>query len=273
MGKIHDAIEKAQKKTRKPGQTLPDQRQKNDNEKITPVNQNVVQLHTNHNSMGLKPDDSLVTFFKPHSMESELIKNIRTNILFPEHGNPVKTILVTSASPEDGKTFTSANLACSIAQGIEEYVLLIDCDLRKSSVHKIFGFGRVEGLSDYLMNEKQVSDIIYKTPIPKLSIIPAGRAIPPNPTELLSSNKMAALIEEAKHRYNDRFIVIDSPPPQLTSETKAIARQVDGVLLVVNNRKTKKKMIREVVEEIGKDKIIGVVLNKVGSRSMKKPRL
>jgi len=177
-------------------------------------------------------DPNIVTAFKPYSVESEQFRQLKNSILFPDKRTPPRTIMVTSTAPNEGKSFVSANLSTIIAQSIDEHVLLIDCDLRKPSIHKMFGFGETDGLSQYLLNEKPLIPLLLKTYLSKLTILPGGH-IPPNPSELLSSEQMRRLIHEVKMRYSDRYIIIDTPPPYLTSETNAIARHVDGIILVV----------------------------------------
>jgi protein-tyrosine kinase len=208
-----------------------------------------------------KADENLVTLLNPQSFESEQFKILRTNLLFPASGKPPRTILVTSAVPGEGKSFVSANLAVSIAQSIEEHVLLVDCDIRRPSQHRNFGFDDVPGLSEYLSRKIPLSSVLLKTQVKKLSILPGGTP-PPNPSELLSSEPMSELVEEVKQRYPDRYIVIDSPPPKFTAETAALARQVDGIVLVVNSGKTPRGLIEELVETLGKEKILGIVMNR-----------
>ncbi|MCA1785068.1 MAG: polysaccharide biosynthesis tyrosine autokinase, partial [Desulfobacteraceae bacterium] len=205
-------------------------------------------------------DKSLVTVFTPHSIESEQFRMLKNNILFPEKGTPPKTIMVTSPSPGEGKTFVAANLAATIAQNIDEYVLLIDCDLRSPYVHKVFGLTDPPGLSEYLSQARPLSSLLVKTFLEKLTILPSG-AIPRNPSELLSSEQMRRLLTEVKTRYSDRYVIIDTPPPYLTSETNALARHVDGIILVVRQGKTRKKEIQNILDIYGKEKIIGVVQN------------
>ena len=211
-------------------------------------------------------DKNLVTFLKPHSIASEMFKILRGNILFPQSGTPPKSIMITSAVPGEGKSFVSANLAVSIAQNINEHVLLVDCDIRRSGIHKILGLGDLKGLSEYLRGEIDAQQIFCKTEMKKLTILPGGRP-PHNPAELLSSKKMSELLVEVKERYADRYIVIDSPPPQLTAETSAIARQVDGVLLVIKSGSTPKDLVADLVDIVGRDKILGCVLNWFDLRS------
>lgn len=205
-------------------------------------------------------DANLVAYYKPQSMEAEFFKILKTNILFPTKGKPPRSILVTSAVPGEGKSFVTANLAISIAQGIEEHVLLIDCDMRRPTIHSKFGIPGLIGLNEYLTKGVPLSSLLEKTAVEKLTILPVG-GLPNNPTELLSSDHMKKLLDEVKQRYSDRFILVDSPPPQLTAETSALAKRVDGVLLVIKAEKTPRKLVYELIEQIGKEKIIGVVLN------------
>jgi protein-tyrosine kinase len=206
-------------------------------------------------------DPNLVVYHDPTSVEAEIFKVLRNNILFPQDGVPPRSIMVTSATPGDGKSFVAANLAISIAQGIEAHVLLMDCDMRRSSVHRKFGFNDdVHGLSEYLSKGVPLPSLLQKTVVEKLTILPGGRT-PDNPSELLSSQVMKDLIDEAKNRYQDRFIIVDSPPPHLTAETTALATYIDAILIVVRSGKTPKSLMDSLIEKIGREKIIGVVLN------------
>jgi len=210
-------------------------------------------------------DKNLVALLKPQSFETEQFKILRTNLLFPTSGRSPRSIMVTSAVPGEGKSFVSSNLAISIAQSIQEYVLLMDCDIRRPCVHNRFGFKNVPGLSEHLTRGVPLNSLILKTAVNKLSILPGGKP-PHNPSELLSSQHMSKLLQEVKYRYSDRYIIIDSPPPKLTAESGAISRQVDGVILVVEYGRTPRNMISDLIEIIGKDKILGVILNKLDMR-------
>gem|GEM_PF-559259 len=210
-------------------------------------------------------DKNMVTLLKPQSFEAEQFKILRTNLLFPSSGKSPRTILVTSSVPDEGKSIIAANLSVSIAQSIQEHVLLIDCDIRRPCVHTQFGFGDVPGLSDHLSKGIPVSSLLLNTKVNKLSILPGGNPYY-NPSELISSQQMSRLLQEVKYRYSDRFIVIDSPPPKLTAESSALSRQVDGVLIVIEYGRTSREMVSDLVNTIGKDKIIGVVFNKLDMR-------
>ena len=205
-------------------------------------------------------DRNLVSLLNPQSYEAEQFKILRTNLLFPVSGSSPQSILVTGALPGDGKSFVSANLAVSIALNINRHVLLIDCDLRKPDLNRLFGIGETPGLSDYLQGRQELEALLVRIGIDKLSLLPAG-PVPPNPSELMSSDRMAELIKEVKQRYSDRLIVIDSPPPDLAAETTFLARNVDGVILVVKYGKTSQVDVENIIKSIGFDKIFGCVLN------------
>ena len=206
-------------------------------------------------------DPRLIVFHRPDSFEAEQIKILRTNILFPESGIPPRTIMVTSAAPGDGKSFIAASLSISIAQSLEEHVLLLDCDFRNSSIHDLFGYSVSQGLSDYLAKDIQLSSVIWKTALEKLSIIPGG-TISKNPSELLSSKKMSDLIAEVRTRYTDRYVILDTPPPQITAEASAIARLVDGIIIICSAGQTKRDKVAHLVDILGRKKILGVVMNR-----------
>ncbi|MHC5076800.1 MAG: polysaccharide biosynthesis tyrosine autokinase, partial [Planctomycetota bacterium] len=261
MGKIFDALEKSKKrpdasaaKKNRPGTVVSEKGETQEaslDKIVTLKNKNAVYPDRafDKNTLGVSEgqvmpvddsavsydhndiDKNIVAFLKPESFEAEQFKMLRTNLFFPISGKSPRSIMVTSAVPGEGKSFVAANLAISIAQGIHEHVLLIDCDIRLPSIHSKFGFDAAPGLSEYLSRGIPLSSLILKTAINKLSILPAGKS-PPNPSELLTSQKMSKLLGEVTDRYSDRYIVIDTPPPKLTAETSAISRKVDGVLLV-----------------------------------------
>lgn len=262
MGKIFDALEKSKEKDadsvliKKPSKIAVDKRPE-----IQDLSFSGPEIFYDSS----KIDKNLITLLEPQSFEAEQFRMLRTNLLFPASGEPPRSIMVTSAVPSEGKSFVAANLAISIAQSIQEHVLLIDCDIRLPSIHKQFGFGNVPGLSECLSNGTPLSSFILKTKVDKLSIVPGGKS-PHNPSELLSSQQMSKLLKETRDRYSDRYIVIDSPPPKLTAETNAISRQVDGIILVVEYGSTPRQMVSDLIEKMGKEKILGIILNKLDVR-------
>jgi capsular exopolysaccharide synthesis family protein len=172
----------------------------------------------------------------------------------------------------EGKTFVACNLAASISKSLEEYVLLIDADLRNPSVHRAFGMrSSSEGLATYLAKDQVVASLFKKTTIDKLSILPAGNSAN-IPSELLSSDKMKTLIHEVKNRYADRFVIIDGPPLELTAEASVLANEVDAVILVVHHGKTPRDAAKRAVERIRKDKLLGVVYNRYDEQLKLYPR-
>jgi len=143
---------------------------------------------------------------------------------------------------------------------INRHVLLMDCDLRKPTIHNQFGFGGCPGLSEYLERDWPLPSLLLQTKIDRLTILPGGTP-PANPSELLSSNRMSDLMQEVTNRYKDRLIIIDSPPPTLTSETGVLAKMAEGIILVVRHLKTSRDDLNSLVKQVGKEKIVGSVLN------------
>lgn len=205
-------------------------------------------------------DKNLITINKPASFEAEQFRMLRSNIMFPVNGKPPRLIMVTSAAPGEGKSFVSANLAITFAQDLNTHVLLMDCDMRRSTILTRFGYGKRRGLSEYLRRKTTLPSILVNTDYDKLTILPGGTT-PRNPSELIASRRMSILLEEVKNRYQDRYVIIDSPPPKLTAETSVLARQVDGIILVAKYGSTRKDDLAELIEKLGEDKIMGVIIN------------
>ncbi len=205
--------------------------------------------------------EELVVLNDPDSEISECFRFLRSLIAYPVEGHMPRTIMITSALLGEGKTFVATNLAASISQGIEEHVLLIDADLRRPRTHKVFGLpDKNEGLSSYLSKNTPLSDLLIKTAVDKLTILPAGNSTE-IPAELLSSTKMKTLIQEVESRYEDRLVIIDSSPLEMTSESSVISKYVDAVILVVRYGKTPRHCVRDAIERIPKEKLLGIVFN------------
>jgi capsular exopolysaccharide synthesis family protein len=185
---------------------------------------------------------------------------LRTKLLVFARERSLRSILVTSPQPLDGKSLIAANLAVSIAQGLNDYVLLVDCDLRAPALHRVFNVNSPSGIHEYLKEGTYVAPFLVKTPLQKLTLLPGGNP-PPNPAELLCSEKMRVLVQELRSRYEDRFIIFDSPPGRYAAETAFLARMMDGVLLVARYGKTPRHLITESIENIGRERVLGVVFN------------
>ena len=207
-------------------------------------------------------DKDLLCHKQPGSIIAETYRVVRTAILFasPED-EPSKSILVTSSLPQEGKTLISLNLAQIFAQAGER-VILIDVDMRRPRVHKTFNIEQKKGLSDFLVGEVDLKDIIKPTSIDNLSVITSG-TIPPNPSELLHSAKVRTLLDGLKTRF-DR-ILLDSPPILSVADTSLLANMVDGVVLVIKGASTHLDAIAHSKSKIqeAKGRIIGVVLNNI----------
>jgi capsular exopolysaccharide synthesis family protein len=206
----------------------------------------------------------LITQYSPKSTASESYRGIRTSLLFSSADKPPKIILISSAGPSEGKTLTSTNLAITMAQAGSR-VVIVDCDMRKPKVHKMFGIGRDKGMSSVLVSndlEEVLQDVIIHSDIPNLDVIPCG-PIPPNPSEIIGSQKMSRIMEILQEQY-DR-IIVDSPPITAVTDSTVLAKFVDGVMLVVHAGVTPRQVVKTGLEQIqGVDaNILGAVLNDV----------
>lgn len=171
-------------------------------------------------------------------------------------------ILVTSSLPGEGKTNTAANLALSIAQEKDHTVLLVDCDINKQGISKMFGVTDKPGLVDVLENDNlNIGDVILRTDIPELCVVSAGKG-DEYVTELLASQRMFELVAEIGSRYDDRLIIFDGPPLLPTPQTQVLAGLVGQVVFVIEAGKTSQMLVEEALEMIAEDKAIGVVMNK-----------
>ncbi|MFH0926085.1 MAG: polysaccharide biosynthesis tyrosine autokinase [bacterium] len=211
-------------------------------------------------------DRKLITLHQPRSIATEQYNILRTELLKIKAKESRNVFLVTSAVRGEGKTLTSANLAITIAKGVLETVLLIDCDLRRPNINSRQSLSdSYEGLSNYLDSEEDIGRFLIKQSICKLTILPSGK-IPSNPAELLGSERMIDLIKEVKHRYNNRFIIIDSPPLLPVTDATLLSPHVDGVILVIRASETPKEIVEEGIRKLGKEvNVVGVVLNGIES--------
>ncbi|HTG16383.1 MAG TPA: polysaccharide biosynthesis tyrosine autokinase [Blastocatellia bacterium] len=212
------------------------------------------------NGNGHVSADQLMTLDSRSSV-AEAYRVLRTSVLLSSVDNPPKVIMVTSGQPGEGKTTTAINTAISLAQ-LGSAVLIIDCDLRKPSAHKVLGVELTRGLSTYLSRSVDIDDCIQKLPIANLSLLPCG-PIPPNPAEMISSLKMRELLQTLRGRYD--HIVIDSPPLLKVTDPVILSTLVDGVILVVHGGKSTRDVVRRTRHElaIAGAKVFGVVLNNV----------
>ncbi|HUU42086.1 MAG TPA: polysaccharide biosynthesis tyrosine autokinase, partial [Desulfatiglandales bacterium] len=203
----------------------------------------------------------LVAFHSSRSTASESYRGIRTSILFSLVESAPKSILITSSGPREGKTITSANLAITMAQSGSK-VIILDCDMRRPKIHKLFGVSKEKGIANLLVKKNDIKETIIHTRIPNLDIIPSG-PIPPNPSELLGSSRMADLLDKLKKHYN--HIIIDSPPSTAVTDAVVLSKSVDGVVLVVRAGDTVREIARNGVTQLQNigARILGAILNGV----------
>ena len=204
----------------------------------------------------------------PEDKMTDQLKILRTRILNRLEEIGGNCLLVTSANPYEGKTFTSINLAISIAQELSRSVLLVDADLRPQTPnHQDFGsdflgFHSNSGLSDYLLQKAEIPDLLLNPKIKKLTILPGGDSLP-NSAELLGSSRMKTLVTEMKKRYsNDRIIILDSPALLTCPDPLVLSRYADGILLVVESEKTPAKDLKRTMELLNGKPVLGTLMNK-----------
>jgi len=173
---------------------------------------------------------------------------------------PPKTIMVTSATDSEGKTLVSTNLATVLAHDLSSYALLVDADLRNPSLSRWFALHAGRGLSDYLTAGASIQELLVKTNVDKLTILPSG-SFQANPVELIGSKKMEALVREMRERYSDRYIIFDSSPLLATTEPSVLTRLVDGIILVIRAGVTPRETVQQALATVEKEKVLGIVLN------------
>ena len=201
---------------------------------------------------------ALVSAIAPHSTVAERYRAIRARLMTSEDAGPLRSILVTSPGARDGKSVTAANLALTMAQEFQRNVLLLDADLRGSSVHTLFGLDSSPGLSDVLAGEATLDEALVYLPDYRLTILPAGKT-PQFPTELLGSAAMRRSIDTLRARF-DR-ILIDLPPVTPLADVGTVAPLADGVVLVVRAGVTKRPALDQALNVFDEDTVLGVVLN------------
>ena len=197
----------------------------------------------------------------PKSPISEAYRTLRTNIQFSSIDKEIKTIMVNSAGPSEGKSTTITNLAATTANN-DKKVLIIDCDLRKPKVHTFFEISNASGLTTILADNIDYREAIQKSDMKNLDILTSG-PIPPNPSEVLGSKRMKALLDEVKEDYD--MILIDAPPVGMVTDGAVIGNIVDGVILVcaVGQANIDATKHAKASLEQANANILGVVMNKV----------
>lgn len=202
----------------------------------------------------------LITISNPKSPVAEAYRTLRTNIQFSNIDGNLQTICVTSSGPGEGKSTTISNLAETFAQAGNR-VAIIDCDLRKPRLHRIFKLTNTKGVTTLLSGQSEIEDVI-QVAVSDLTVITSG-PIPPNPSELLGSKRMKDLLEVLKKRYD--IVLIDAPPVGLVTDAAILSAIVDGIILVVASGKTDidgAKRAKKLLENVGA-RILGVTMTMI----------
>ena len=208
----------------------------------------------------------LVIHQNPFAPLAEAYRGIRTNIQFKSLDQPAKSLLITSATPAEGKSITTANLAVTTARAFLK-TIIVDADLRRPTLHKIFDVPNKDGVTDFIVSpELDVNDFLKETGVENLRILTCG-PLPPNPAEMLGSKRMADLL--ARLRELADVIIVDSPPVMPVTDAAVLSNQVDGVIMVVQAKRTRREIARRAIkrlDQVGAN-ILGAVLNQIPGRA------
>lgn len=264
MEKIKQALERARQERKSAG-----------SHQFTPA-----EIRRGRHQAFESPDDSNITYTKTRTVEvsldvlrqkriiasdsgesvSDIYKVLRTNVLQRLRANQWNTLAVTSPSEHAGKTVTAINLAISLAKLVNHTVLLVDMDLRCPNIHNYFFSERQPGISDYLLERVELSEILFNPGIKRLVILPGNKSFR-NSSEMLSSPKMVQLVDELKTRYPNRIVIFDMPP-LFIDDMIAFSPYIDTIMLVVEEGGTRKEDLKRAYDLLQNTNIIGTVLNK-----------
>ncbi|MCB0110790.1 MAG: polysaccharide biosynthesis tyrosine autokinase [Caldilineaceae bacterium] len=214
-----------------------------------------------HRRIALQREETLIVATQPRHPIAESYRRLRTNLRFSSVNEPVRVLLVTSATPGEGKTTTASNLAVAVAQAGYQ-VVLIDADLRKPQQHTLFGMPKAPGLTDALLSGGEAGVFLRESGIPNLQLLTCG-SIPPNPAELLGSKPMMRLIERLQAEVD--FIIIDAPPLLAVTDAQVLSHLAQGVLLVINANSTSRASVVNAATSLlqVEARLLGVVLNQL----------
>jgi non-specific protein-tyrosine kinase len=197
--------------------------------------------------------------------ESDAYKILRTQLLQRTRETGGNTVMVTSALPGEGKTVTAINLAVTLAKEFSQTALLVDCDLKRQSIHHYLGINSPKGLNNYLLDDCPIKDVLVWPGIEKLSLISGGKTIQDS-SELLGSQRMKDLVLEMKTRYPERYVFFDTPPILSGADALAFSSWVDHILVVVQAGVTSIKDVKRALALLPREKVLGLVLNQDQSR-------
>ncbi len=256
MSRIENALEKAS-------------RMRNGSDATEKPRQSVDQRHRRPALQSPGPlqdvDPHLIAHSDSAAVVSEEFKKLKAMIIKMTKQESFKNmLLVTSSVGGEGKSTTAANLALSLAQEYDHSVLLIDADMRKPTLHRLFNVTPGIGLSDCVSDERDIASALVKIGNGNLMFLPPGKRTE-NPVELFSSQRMEKALAAMKYRYPDRYIIIDAPPVLLFAETKLISTLVDGIIFVVKEGRASLQHITEALDSLKSENVMGIVYNAVGA--------
>lgn len=263
MGKMHDALKKAHAAREDAGTAVANGPTADELARgPSPGSWNLPRTRDLSGEM----DPHLVPLRDPRSPVAEQYRALRTNILALSPDDPLQVLTVTSAVPNEGKSVSSVNLACVLAEESDRKVVLVDADMRKPDVHRLLGIDNQRGLSDYLSGGTMLEMVLQRSRLPNLWVLPAG-CVPGNPTDLLGGKRMEDLLARLRRDYD--MVIIDTPPVIATADAGVLGPRVDGTILVVRMHSTPRDVSRTAAETLQKARadIVGLLLTGVEGTS------
>ncbi len=205
----------------------------------------------------------LYAHFRPNSRVAEASRTLRTNILFMRPDRPYRTLVITSANPREGKTATATTLATTLASASGSCIL-VDTDLRKPRMHKVFGMASDRGVTNYILSRQPLSDFVRKTEVPGLDLLSCG-PLPPNSSEIIHTERFRELVRELEDTYEN--VIFDSPPVEIVSDALVLATLVDGVVLIAHANTSKLESMRSAIRSLQSvsANLLGVVLSRTST--------
>jgi capsular exopolysaccharide synthesis family protein len=208
---------------------------------------------------GGQVDPHIVAYHHPHSHLTESFRRLKAMLGSIAGGTTLRSVTVTSAGKGEGKSTTALNLAVTMCQDFDKRVVIVDADLRRPRIHRLLGMTPRRGLSDVLGGEVLPEDVLITDSVPRLTILPGGHSSK-SPAEMLASPRMRQLIEELKSRFD--FIIFDTPPVLTVADAIVLGPMTDGVVLVIQAGRVRKRPIMRAVELLHNSKLLGFVLNR-----------
>ena len=216
----------------------------------------------NINQEYLRKNKIVSLFYQDETADQ--IRILRSQVLEKLKESGGNSILISSPNAGEGKTILAINLAFSIAQEVSRTTLLVDADLRKPFIHRYLGFEAEQGLSQYLLGEAELPDLLINPGIEKLTILPGGKPLPSS-TELLGAPRMQSLVKELKGRYSDRYIIYDTTSLLTRADPIVFSHHIDGIILIIEAERTSNKDLQRTMELLKDRPIVGTLFNKARS--------